>query len=169
MDAPQVHKGVSIIPVKKIKTFKPETFMSTVRWKLVNLLGCQHTYGYVTKHNRIQLKLEKSHSNDAFVIAGGNGQMRPVQYVVNQIRRNNRALRLNRNGFKPSIRKQRYDLQPHSLVRYNSQVLEISGVHCKGMRVMLSNKKSVNIAQVELYKFMRSWQFLPATKEEMKK
>lgn len=31
----------------KTKSFKPETFMSTVRWKLVNALECDHTYGHM--------------------------------------------------------------------------------------------------------------------------
>lgn len=154
------HKGINPISIKKIKTFKPETFMSTVRWKLVDLLDCQYTYGYKTKYDRIRLGLEKSHSNDAFVIAGGNGQLRSVQYSVNQIRRNNRCLQLNRKGFKPSIRRQRYKLQPHSLVKFNNLILQVKGVHCKGARVMLENKKSVRVDDVELYKYMRGWQFL---------
>ena len=159
------HKGIISIPIKKIKTFKPETFMSTVRWKLVNILRCQWTYGYITKHNRIKLGLKKSHSNDAFVIADGNNQLRSVQYTTNQIRRNNRALQLNRKGFKPSVRKQRYSFQPYNLVNYNGQILEVKGVHCLGKRIMLENKKSVKIENVKLYKYMRGWQFLPTLTE----
>lgn len=148
---------------KKAKlSLKATAFMNSIRWKLVNQLNCDHTYGYITKCNRIKLGLKKSHSNDAFVIAGGNGQLRSIQYNVKQIRRNNRCLQLNRKGFKPAIRRQRYKLQPNDLVRWNNQILGIKGVHCKGERVILSNKKSVKVGSVELYKYMRGWQFFLA-------
>ncbi len=40
-----------------------------------------------TKHDRIQLGLEKTHYNDAFVIAGGKSQQRAKVFKVQQIRR----------------------------------------------------------------------------------
>ena len=76
-----------------VKSFRPETFMSIVRWRLVNQLGCRYTYGYITKSRRIALKLEKSHANDAFCIAGGTEQTRCAQIRIEQVRRNNRCLR----------------------------------------------------------------------------
>lgn len=143
------------------ETLKGASFMNIVRQRLVNIMGCSWTYGYIIKHNRVKLGLEKSHSNDAFVIAGGNGQMRTVQYNINQYRRNNRCLQLNRKGFKPSIRRQRYSLQPHDLVKFDGKILEVKGCHCLGKRVMLENKKSVDINKVEFYKYGGGWQFLP--------
>ncbi len=76
----------------KVKSFKDATFMSTVRWRLVNALNCKHSYGFITKNKRIELGLEKSHANDAFVIAGGTDQKRSRQYPMEQIKRNNRSL-----------------------------------------------------------------------------
>ncbi len=76
----------------KFNSFKPETFMSTVRWRLVNTLDCHHTYGYLTKMKRKKLELPKSHANDAFVIANGTTQKRANPIVFEQIRRNNRSL-----------------------------------------------------------------------------
>jgi len=75
-----------------VKSFKPETFVSTVRWRLVNELGCEHAYGYQTKSCRIEQELEKSHHNDAFVIAGGCRQQRIQPLGLEQIRRNHRSL-----------------------------------------------------------------------------
>jgi hypothetical protein len=89
---PKNHKGFLKTWKPEIKSFKPETFMSTVRWKLVNQLGCRHTFGYITKSKRIKLKLEKTHYNDAFVIAGGETQQRIHPLLVEQVRRNNRSL-----------------------------------------------------------------------------
>src|SRR5699024_6218087 len=82
---------------KKVKGFKDSTFMSMVRWRLVNYLNSldietNHTYGFETKSKRIDLKLEKSHSNDAFCIAGGSTQTRVETFSIEQIRRNNRSL-----------------------------------------------------------------------------
>ncbi|MHA2271445.1 MAG: RNA-guided endonuclease IscB [Candidatus Hodarchaeales archaeon] len=58
----------------KVNDFKAETFMSIVRWRLVNAVGCAHTYGYLTKSKRKALDLPKTHYHDAFVIAGGTTQ-----------------------------------------------------------------------------------------------
>lgn len=76
----------------KLKGFRAETFMSIVRWKLIDRLQCEHTYGVKTKFKRKQLNLKKSHHNDAFVIADGTDQKRcPVLQVI-QKRKNNRCL-----------------------------------------------------------------------------
>ena len=86
-----------MIEGKKVKGFKDSTFMSMVRWRLVNYLNLidvetNHTYGFKTKSKRIELSLEKSHFNDAFCIAGGNNQVRVETFYIEQIRRNNRSL-----------------------------------------------------------------------------
>ena len=66
--------------------------MSTVRWRLTEDAETFATYGYLTKTTRIGQGLEKSHHNDAFVIAGGNGQVRAAATDWEQIRRHNRSL-----------------------------------------------------------------------------
>ncbi|MHA1285864.1 MAG: RNA-guided endonuclease IscB [Candidatus Thorarchaeota archaeon] len=148
------HKGIDIIPKKKVKQFKAETFMSLVRWKLTEVLGCEHTFGYITKHNIIKQSIEKSHVNDAFVIASGTGELgRCVPLVVKQVRRNNRCLQLNRKGYKPSIRRVRYKLQPFDLICCNGEKHHVKGVHNYGSRVMLANKKSFAISKVELINY----------------
>lgn len=92
------HDGKIALKVKLPKEFKAETFMSMVRWKLVNRLResgntVDVTYGYVTKTNRIALGLGKSHLNDAFAIANGIKQERTsAQYFIKQVRKCNRSL-----------------------------------------------------------------------------
>lgn len=76
----------------KVKPLKESTFMSMIRWRLVNTLQCEHTYGYQTKSKRIENGIEKSHVNDAFVIAGGTTQTRCQPFLITQVRRNNRSL-----------------------------------------------------------------------------
>jgi 5-methylcytosine-specific restriction endonuclease McrA len=128
--------------------------INNIRWRLVEQLGADYTYGYITKYQRNKLGLEKSHINDAFVIAGGTNQERCRPYEVIQVRRNNRSLQLNRKGFKPSIRRQRYPLQLYDLVKFESRTYRVKGTHCLGKRVILKNvngkDKSVAINKVEL-------------------
>ncbi|NET29663.1 RNA-guided endonuclease IscB [Okeania sp. SIO1I7] len=76
----------------KLKSFKPETFMTLVWRKLTTDVGYEATYGYITKDVRREYQIEKSHHNDAFVIAGGTNQRRiePIKYQ--QVRRNKRSI-----------------------------------------------------------------------------
>jgi len=113
-------------------------------------LNCEHTFGYITKNNRIKRGLTKSHVNDAFIIAGGNDEERCKSYDATQTRRNNRSIQLNRKGYKPSIRRQRYKLQPNDLIRYNGKEHRVKGIHNLGSRAILDNKKSVAISNIEL-------------------
>lgn len=86
------HAGKIKLKAKPSKGFKAETFMTTVRWKLVDQLECGYTYGYITKAKRIELGLPKSHVDDAFVIAGGSHQPRGHVYAAKQVRKQNRKL-----------------------------------------------------------------------------
>ena len=80
----------------RLKSFKPETFMTTVRRRLVIQsrevfnLPVSETFGYLTKANRIQKELPKSHHYDAFAMGNAKTLSRP--YTINQTRRNNRSL-----------------------------------------------------------------------------
>lgn len=88
------HEGRIKLKIKRSRSFRAETFMSTIRWKLINEIESKQTYGYITKHNRIKIGLQNSHVNDAFVIAGGTEDMErsDVIYIQKQVRRNNRKL-----------------------------------------------------------------------------
>lgn len=76
----------------KVKSFRPETFMSIIYRRLVDTLGCEQAFGYETKFNREQLELPKNHQHDAFVIAGGTHQTRTTPLTLEQIRRQKRSL-----------------------------------------------------------------------------
>ena len=83
---------------KKVRGFKDATFMSIVRWYLVDELKSKYdnvfiTYGYITKNHRIKNGIEKSHLNDAFAIAKGTNQTRTKdKFLVIQDRLKNRSL-----------------------------------------------------------------------------
>lgn len=93
------HAGKIELNVKRSKGFKAETFMSMVRAIIVHRIDAAYpdiktgiTFGYITKHDRLELGLPKSHVNDAFTIAGGVSQKRADEYFVKQVRRSNRKL-----------------------------------------------------------------------------
>jgi len=145
------HNKVSLgelkLNIKLSKGFKAESFMSIVRWKIFESIkdkfsdiNISYTYGYITKLKRVNFKLNKSHSNDAFVIANGKGQERTYTYNIIQNRRNNRKLQLNRKGFKPSIRKQRYKLQSNDLIKMDNKLCIVKGMSNYGKYIRLKDK-----------------------------
>ncbi|MHA2243913.1 MAG: RNA-guided endonuclease IscB [Candidatus Hodarchaeales archaeon] len=149
-------------------SLKATAFMNNVYQLIVERLNCEHTYGFITKYQRVKLGIKKSHRNDAFIIAGGelkHERIRP--FIVKQVRRNNRSLQLNRKGFKRSIRKQRYPFQPNDLVKLKrSHTLNrVIGTHCRGTRVMLQSflssgkKSSVSIKNIELVTYGKGLSF----------
>ncbi|MGA3206843.1 MAG: RNA-guided endonuclease IscB [Syntrophales bacterium] len=94
----KISRGALVPEFKILNGFKAETFMTMVRWKIVDGLRepgimVNHTYGYITKNNRIALGLPKSHVDDAFVVAGGTSQERASVYDIKQVRKCNRKLR----------------------------------------------------------------------------
>jgi hypothetical protein len=119
------------------ETLKTTAFMNLVRKRLVKEVNTEETFGYVTMYRRIINNLDKSHVNDAFVIAGGTTQKRYKPYTVTQTRRNNRQLQTNRKGYKPSIRRKKYKIQPNDLVKYDGNVQKVKGIHCYGKRIVL--------------------------------
>lgn len=85
------HKGFLKDWKPRIKGFKDSTFMSIVRWRMIEELknkydNVEYTYGYITKNSRIRNSIEKSHRNDAFCIAKGTTQQRDGEvYNVEQL------------------------------------------------------------------------------------
>lgn len=94
----EYHQGNIALKVIRSAAFKAETFMTTIRKMLVVQIRKRDipvdvTYGYVTKQKRQELKLPKSHTNDAFVIAGGKEHTRSfITYFTKQVRKCNRKL-----------------------------------------------------------------------------
>jgi len=151
------HSGKIELDIKKRKGFKAETFMSTIRKRIIEDLKSKYddveeTFGYLTKCNRLELKLEKSHINDAFCIANGSNQERSFVQNIIQKRKNNRKLQIQRKRYKPSIRRQRYSIQPYDLLKINGKEYVSKGIHCKGESVIIiknGKKKSISVKKVE--------------------
>ena len=147
----KIHRDKLFHKLKKAKEYKAETFMSIIGTKFKGS-GCDITYGYETKTKRNLLGLEKSHINDAFVIAGGVNQERCKPYEVEQKRINNRTLQTNRKGFRPSIRRQRHVIQNRDFIWINDKRYLCGGVACRGYQVYYFDgfeKKLISSKRIE--------------------
>lgn len=84
-----IHRGMS---------FRDAAFMGIMRWAFYNRLKEQYpdvrlTYGYITKNTRIANNIAKTHTADAFCIAGNVEAKRlEYEYLRKQVRRHNRKL-----------------------------------------------------------------------------
>jgi len=141
------------------KTLKSTAFMNIVRWKIVNKLDCEYTFGHITKKKRIEQDLEKTHNTDAFIIAGGKKQKRSKVFNVIIQRRNNRSIQTNRKRYGRSVRKQKYSLSPGDLVKYEGEVCEVKGMFNYGKWVRMEdndgNTVNSNVKDVELVKYRK--------------
>jgi 5-methylcytosine-specific restriction endonuclease McrA len=163
---PKLRRQITTVQKRANKSFKAATFMTMVRWKIVERLNCHHTYGDRTKYHRTRIGLPKSHVNDAFIIAEGNNKHQRSQvFYVKQVRRNNRSIQKNCKGFRRAFRNQRYKYQPNDLVRFKGKIYRVNGTHNKGTRVVLfiphqlKKKKSVSINKIELIKYGKGFIF----------
>jgi len=160
--------GYSKVQAQAKKPLRSTAFMNIVKKRLFETLirndpSTSYTYGYITKRNRIQNNIPKSHSNDAFIIAGGNTQERIKPYTLTQTRRNNRSIQTNRKGYKPSVRRQRYSFQPNDLVKHNNLLYRVKGVFNYGKWIRLVDSVgsivNSNIKKVELITYGKGIQF----------
>lgn len=116
---------------------------------------------YFQKKRRNNRVLEKFY--DARYIDSRDGTKKSGQELFNgRINRNHKKDSENLHPYrsqkiskgKRTIRKQRYKIQPHDIVRYNGVLYETSGCHCNGTRaILLPSKKSVQIKNLELYRY----------------
>ena len=113
--------GYSDVQKQAREPLKATTFMNIVRQRIVENFKCNHTYGYITKYNRTKLGLNKSHNNDAFVIAGGTIQERnSINLLIKQVRKCNRKLfKGNRSHIKNTAPRFVYGFQRFDKVLWN--------------------------------------------------
>lgn len=97
------HQGKIQLPktIKRGGSFKDATFMGIMRWAFYNKLKEQYTdvsltFGYLTKHIRIQHKLPKEHYIDARCISGNPLAVSgDVVYFQKKVRCHNRQIHKN--------------------------------------------------------------------------
>jgi hypothetical protein len=149
-----LHEGKWALSHVKYKFLKAATAMNVIRIKLLALFpDAIESFGYVTKANRYHYGIDKSHSNDAFVVAGGSRQDRVRVRSLSFKRKNNRSLQKNRNGYAPAIRRQRYKIQPKDIVTwlgntYTAQGMQNKGAYLKftdGLKSFVKSMKHIDV------------------------
>lgn len=92
------HKGEIKLNVKRLSSLRDSAEMSVMKWRLYDELKSKYfdvsmTFGYITKYNRINNGVEKSHTSDAFVISRNfNAKRLSYYYKVRLTRRHNRQI-----------------------------------------------------------------------------
>lgn len=147
----KVHAGKLELNVKKHKELKSATIMNIIRKRLLEFYTeAEETFGYETKVKRREIGLEKSHSNDAFVIAGGKDQIRGKEFEVTQKRKNTRCLQLNRKGYKPAIKKEKSKIQPLDLFWVKGKQYVCRGMFGYGKYICYGSTKLKEYFKIEL-------------------
>jgi 5-methylcytosine-specific restriction endonuclease McrA len=148
------------IKLKLNKQFKAETFMSIIHNEFKKVLNCEITFGYITFYLRKELRIEKSHANDAFVIAGGSNQKRFGGLVkITQRRINNRVLQKNFKKGRPSIRTRRYKFQAGDFIWLRNRRYICGGTTSLGKQVYYfygKEKKTISTKKIDRVYHTRS-------------
>lgn len=137
------HKGTLKLNFKRGQTFKDAIFMGIMRWSTYNKLkemypNIKLTYGYITKTNRINNKIEKSHTSDAYCITGNLKAKRlDNSYFIKQVRRHNRQIHkcnILKCGIKKRNQSSKYvfGFQLFDKVNYNNKECFIFGRRASG-------------------------------------
>ena len=131
------------LKLSKPKSYRPNTFMSIIHKKFrLDIPEVKITYGHITFVNRNNLGLEKSHVNDAYVIANGSIQERVKEIEIKQVHKNNRVLQLNRKRFKPSIKREKSKVNPYDLFWIGNKKYICKGMFNKGQYITYGNTKN---------------------------
>ena len=138
------HNGTIKLPsnIRRHRPLKDATKMGIMRWTLyyrlkemlaVDGIELKMTYGYITKHIRIEHGLEKSHRIDARCISGHPDAIPDDEYFIKRkVRCHNRQihkLSINKGGYR-KLNQSAYEIYGFHLfdkVRYNKQTCFIFG------------------------------------------
>lgn len=130
------HHGVIQLKQKRGTILRDAAAMNIMRWSVYNAAKAEFdnvllTYGYITKHTRIENGVEKSHNSDAFCIAKNVQVERTGIYLkIRLLQRHSRALHVcnpKRGGVRRSSVASHW-IGKSRLQRYDS--VEWNGISC---------------------------------------
>lgn len=159
------HLGNIKLPksIKRGKSYRDAAFMGIMRWELMDALNekygdiVSHTYGYITKHTRIEHNLPKEHTIDARCISGNPlASAYEMPWIIRKFRCHNRQLH-KATIFKGGIRrnsqapKEVYGFRLWDSVMYNKTRCFVKGRRCDG-RFAISNGHGLIISNKIFWK-----------------
>ncbi len=149
---------------RRSASFRDASQMGMIRWRIYEqvkaLFPCVHlTYGYITKHTRIEQELKKSHLVDARCISGNPGaQSDGTHYLIKLVRRNNRQLHkatIRKGGMRQRniAPKYVYGFRLFDCVKYRGKVCFVFGRRSSGffdLRTLNGEKVSASASYKQL-------------------
>lgn len=162
------HKGEIELPskIKRGMKFNNAAFMSTMRWSCYNKLkelypNVRMTYGYITKHIRIENGLDKSHVIDARCISGHpNAEPSSEIFYMKKVRNHNRQIHkatIGKGGYRKlnQAPKEVFGYQLFDKVLYNGKECFVFGRRSSGsfdVRTLDGTKLSAGVSYKKLKK-----------------
>ena len=159
------HAGlIKDLKVKRGASFRDAAFMGIMRWAFYDRLktiypNVSMTFGYITKHTRIEHNLEKKHCVDARCISGHPDAL-PTEnfYLQKAVRKKNRQLHkatINKGGIRKSNQSPKYvyGFQLFDKVLYDNKECFIFGRRASGyfdIRMLDGTKLSASVSYKKL-------------------
>lgn len=169
------HRGEFDLKIKRGTTLRDAAVMNIMRWSVYERAKAEFgnvylTYGYITKHTRIENGIAKTHAADAFCIAKNVNAMRlSFFFMCRCIPRHTRVLHVanpKKDGIRRStiashkIGKSRF--QRFDMVRWRGKECFIFGsthgrpVLCDIEGIKMHDKQAVNIKTIKFLKRLRN-------------
>lgn len=137
------HNRTKVLELKRPKQFRDAAFMGIMRNTLFQRLcdlyeNVEETYGYITKHTRMNCNLTKGHRIDAFCITENvNAKLSDTWFLQKFVRKNNRKLHMqtiNKSGYRKDSQAAKYvfGFQLFDKVLYDNQECFIFGRRTRG-------------------------------------
>lgn len=136
-----VHDGILILTIKPKKLrFKYATQMSIIRSQLLKIYpDAIETFGFVTKENRNNLNLPKSHFIDACVIASGGKEFKQSNWLFKKRRvaKQNRRLCRGIRGEKKMPTGKMFGFRRFDKVKYLKEICFVKGRRSSGFFTLM--------------------------------
>ena len=164
------HQGEIDLKIKRSTSLRDAAVMGIMKWRLYDELKSKYpnvkmTFGYITKHNRIQNNIEKSHISDAFTISKNfNAKRLSYYYKVKLVRRHNRQIHKSKilKGGKKKINQSPFEVFGFRLfdrIMFNNKYYFIYGRRASGnfnvRDINGKNPRDISYKKIELRRCKR--------------
>lgn len=165
------HKGEIDIKIKRSTSLRDAAVMNTMKWRLYDELKSIHsnvsvTFGYVTKYDRINNRIEKTHTSDAFVISKNiKAEILNYYYKIRLTRRHNRKIhkfKANKGG-KRQITQSGFEVMGFRLfdrIVFKGKIMFITNRRASGQfairDINYENKTELSQKKLKLYRVKRN-------------
>lgn len=129
------------IEIKKNRKYKNSYFISKIKSKFEKECKFEIIHKDNEKSKELWRKFNKSYMNDAFIIAGGDNQIRNKEYFILQKRINNRTLQMKIKGSKTVLRNYKYKVNPLDEIIANGKKQIVKKINFIGNSAYLDEKK----------------------------